>query len=126
VTATPRAVELATVAAQAAADKLADDIQIFDVSDRLSLTDCFVLCSADTERQVKAVVDEVQRRLKEAGGQPGRREGEESGRWVLLDYLDVVVHVQHVEERTYYQLERIWKDCPQLPFHDRDEARADA
>jgi ribosome-associated protein len=120
VTATPRAVELALVAAQAAADKVAKDIVVLDVSDRLVITDCFVICSAPNERQVAAVVEEVERRMRESGVKPVRREGDREARWVLLDFLDVVVHVQHDEERSVYALERLWKDCPAIPFVDRD------
>ncbi|MBL7486624.1 ribosome silencing factor [Frankia sp. AgB1.9] len=121
-TASPRAVELALIAAQAAADKLAKDITVLDVSDRLALTDCFVLASADNERQVKAVVDEVEERLRLIGVKPLRREGEREGRWVLLDFVEIVVHVQRIEEREFYDLERLWKDCPQIEFVDRDAA----
>ncbi|WP_045878112.1 ribosome silencing factor [Pseudofrankia sp. DC12] len=121
-TASPRAVELALIAAQAAADKLAKDITVLDVSDRLALTDCFVLASADNERQVKAVVDEVEEKLRLIGVKPLRREGEREGRWVLLDFVEIVVHVQRTEERDFYDLERLWKDCPQIEFTDRDAA----
>ena len=115
-TATPRAVELVETAALAAADKLADGIIAYDVSDQLVITDAFLLCSAPNDRQVKAIVDEVELRMRQAGASLVRREGEREGRWVLLDYLDVVIHVQHSEERTYYSLERIWKDCPAIPL----------
>jgi ribosome-associated protein len=115
-TATARSIELAEAAVSAAADKLATDLQIVDVSDRLAITDCFVLASAPNERQVKAVVDAVQVRLHGLGAKPVRREGEREGRWVLLDYVDIVVHVQHAEERVFYSLERLWKDCPALPL----------
>jgi ribosome-associated protein len=114
VTASDRAVELATAAAEAASNKLADDIVAFDVSDVFVITDAFVLASAPNDRQVRAIVDEVEERLRKLGAKPVRREGEREGRWVLLDYVDVVVHVQHSEERTYYSLERLWKDCPLL------------
>jgi len=114
------------VAAQAAADKLATDVTVLDVADRLAITDTFVLTSAPTERQVSSIVDEIELRMREAGVKPVRREGEREGRWVLLDFGDVVVHVQHAEEREYYALERLWKDCPQLPFVDADAARAHA
>jgi ribosome-associated protein len=120
VTATPRAVELALVAAQAAADKVARDIVLLDVSDRLVITDCFVICSAPNERQVASVVEEVERRMRENGVKPLRREGDREARWVLLDFGDVVAHVQHDEEREFYALERLWKDCPGIPFIDRD------
>ena len=115
-TATPKAVELVETAALAAADKLADGIIAYDVSEQLVITDAFVLCSASNDRQVRAIVDEIELRMRQAGAELIRREGEREGRWVLLDYLDVVVHVQHSEERTYYALERIWKDCPQIPL----------
>jgi ribosome-associated protein len=116
VPASERALELTTVAAEAAADKLADDILAFDVSDQLVITDTFVLCSAPNDRQVKAIVDEVQDRMAAAGAKPVRREGEREGRWVLLDYAEIIVHVQHAEDRVYYALERLWKDCPTIPL----------
>ncbi len=113
-TATDWAVELVRTAAQAASDKLADDIVAFDVSEQLIITDAFVLCSAPNDRQVKAIVDEIEDRLRDAGAKPERREGERDGRWVLIDYGDIVVHVQHEEERLFYSLERIWRDCPTI------------
>jgi len=115
-TASPRSVELAEAAASAAADKLGTDLAILDVSDQLVITDCFVLAAAPNDRQVKSIVDAIEERLLELGAKPVRREGERDGRWVLLDYVDIVVHVQHSEERTYYSLERLWKDCPSLPL----------
>jgi ribosome-associated protein len=116
VKATARSIELAQAAVSAAADKLATDLAIIDVSDQLVITDCFVLAAAPNERQVRSVVDAIEERLLELEAKPVRREGQEEGRWVLLDYLDIVVHVQHAEERTYYALERLWKDCPMLPL----------
>src|SRR5499427_5835686 len=116
VTATARAVELAGIAAEAAADKLATDIIAYDVSEQLVITDVFLLCSAANDRQVRAVVEEIEERLRKAGARPVRREGEREGRWVLLDYLDLVIHVQHAEERVFYALERLWKDCPRIPL----------
>jgi ribosome-associated protein len=116
VTATDRAVELVEIAAGAAADKLATDIIAYDVSEQLVITDAFLLCSASNDRQVKAIVDEIEEKLRRAGARPVRREGEREGRWVLLDYLDVVIHVQHAEERVFYALERLWKDCPRIPL----------
>jgi ribosome-associated protein len=118
VTASDRARELALVAAQAAADKLATDVVLLDVSERLVITDVFVIASAPNERQVDSIVDEVQERLRRHGTKPARREGEREGRWVLLDYTDLVVHVQHAEERAFYGLDRLWKDCPSIPFSD--------
>ena len=121
-TASAEARETALIAAQAAADKLATDVSIVDVSDRLAITDAFVLASAPNERQVQAIVDEVEERLRRHGIKPVRREGVAEARWVLLDFVDVVVHVQHAEERAYYALERLWKDCPTIPFVDRRAA----
>ncbi len=114
--ATDRARHLAIAAAEAAADKLADDIVAFDVSDQLVITDVFVVCSAANDRQVRAIVDAIEERLRQFDAKPVRREGEREGRWVLIDYIDIVVHVQHAEERVYYALERLWKDCPTLPL----------
>ncbi|MGH3343693.1 MAG: ribosome silencing factor [Carbonactinosporaceae bacterium] len=113
-TASPHAVELATAAAAAAAEKLADNVVAYDVTDVFAITDAFVLASAPNDRQVRAIVDAVEERLRGLGVKPARREGEREGRWVLLDYVDVVVHVQHADERSYYSLERLWKDCPAI------------
>jgi ribosome-associated protein len=116
VTATDSAVDLARIAGRAAADKLASDIVLIDVSDRLAITDVFVIATGNNERQVEAIVDEVEEKLRLAGAKPLRREGKRDGRWVLLDYADIVVHVQHAEERVFYSLERLWRDCPVLEF----------
>ena len=114
-TATDRAVELVNTAAQAAADKLAHNIIAFDVSDVLAITDAFLVASAPNDRQVKAIADGIEEALREQlDAKPVRREGEREGRWILLDFLDIVVHVQHAEERSYYGLERLWKDCPEI------------
>ncbi len=113
-TATDRAVELVHAAARAAADKLATDILAFDVSEQLVITDAFLLASGSNDRQVRAVVDEIEDALRGLGAKPVQREGERDGRWVLLDYGEVVVHVQHEEERQFYALERLWRDCPTI------------
>ena len=107
-----RALELTRAAADAARDKLAQDVLAFDVSEQLAITDVFLLCSASNDRQVKAIQDAVEERLLSLGAKPIRREGEREGRWVLLDFSDVVIHIQHAEERVYYALERLWSDCP--------------
>ena len=112
--ATQHAIDLARAAAEAAEDKLATRIVALDVSEQLALTDIFVLASAPNDRQVNAIVDGVEDKLRQLGVKPVRREGERDGRWVLLDFSDIVVHVQHEEEREYYQLERLWKDCPAI------------
>ena len=115
-TAASETVELAVAAAEAASDKLAHDVVAFDVSEQLAIADIFLVCSAGNERQVDAIVDAVEERLRGLGAKPLRREGQASSRWVLLDYLDLVVHVQHAEEHAYYALERLWKDCPLVPL----------
>ena len=119
-TATASAIAMAKVAAQAAADKLAKDVLLVDVSDRLAITDIFVIVTGTNERQVAAIVDEVEEKMRLAGVKPVRREGERDGRWVLLDFLDIVVHVQHSEERVFYALDRLWKDCPTIAWVDAD------
>ncbi|MCB0931596.1 MAG: ribosome silencing factor [Mycobacterium sp.] len=113
-TATAEAVQMAEVAARAAAAKLAQDVVIIDVSQQLVITDCFVIASAANERQVNAIVDEVEEKMRQAGYKPARREGAREGRWVLLDYVDIVVHIQHTDERDFYALDRLWRDCPQI------------
>jgi ribosome-associated protein len=118
VTATDHALELVNAAARAASDKLAQRIIAFDVSEQLAITDAFVLASAPNDRQVRAIVDEVEEKLRSLGAKPIRREGERDGRWVLIDYGDVVVHVQHEEERQFYALERLWRDCPTIKLPD--------
>ncbi|GAD87203.1 ribosome silencing factor [Nocardia asteroides] len=110
--ATAEAIEMAKVAALAADDKLATDVVVLDVSEQLVITDCFVIASAPNERQVNAIVDNVEEKLREAGHKPVRREGTREGRWALLDYVDIVVHIQHNDERNFYALERLWRDCP--------------
>src|SRR3954467_11805294 len=117
-TATDSAIAMAKVAAQAAADKLASDVLLVDGSDRLAITDIFVIATGANDRQVSAIVDEVEEKMRQIGVKPVRREGERDGRWVLLDFLDVVVHVQHAEERVFYALDRLWKDCPTIPWVD--------
>ena len=119
--ASERAVELAVVAARAASDRKAEEIIALDVSDRLVLTDVFIIASASNERQVGAIVDAVEEAMLKAGAKPVRREGVRQARWVLLDFVEIVVHVQHAEDRVYYALERLWSDCPviELPADAR-------
>ncbi len=129
-TASERAVELAIVAARAASDRKAQEIIALDVSEQLVLTDVFLIASGTNERQVSAIVDAVEEEMFKSGAKPIRREGKAEARWVLLDFGDVVVHVQHAEDRVYYALERLWKDCPviDLPADARggDGAAAEA
>ncbi len=114
-TATAEAVRMAEVAVRAAADKLAENVVVIDVSGQLVITDCFVLASGANDRQVIAIVDEVEEKMRQAGHKPARREGAREGRWVLLDYVDIVVHIQHQDERDFYALDRLWRDCPVIP-----------
>jgi len=116
------AVEMAQVAARAADAKLAVDTVVLDVSEQLVITDCFVIASAPNERQVTAIVDNVEEKLRAAGYKPVRREGTREGRWALLDYIDVVVHIQHTDERNFYALERLWKDCPVIEVEGIEQA----
>ncbi len=103
---------MAKVAVAAAQDKVATDVTVIDVSEQLVITDLFVIASADNERQVNAVTDEIEDKMREAGYKPVRREGTREGRWALLDYVDIVVHVQHADARANYALDRLWQDCP--------------
>ena len=124
-TATDRALDLTRIAAQAASDKLGEDIVAYDGSERLAITDVFLIVTAKNERQVGGVVDGVEEALYKAGTKVVRREGDREARWVLLDFLDLVVHVQHAEERQLYSLERLWRDCPRIEL-ELDLAPVDA
>ena len=112
--ATDRAVSLAQAAAKAASDKLGEHILAFDVSEQLALTDVFVIVSGNNDPQIRAIHDAVEEALLPMGAKPIRREGEREGRWILLDFGDIVVHIMHKEDRAYYALERLWSDCPKL------------
>lgn len=114
--ASDRARELLRTAALAADSKQADDLVGLDVSGPLPLTDVFLLATGRNERNVLAIAEEIEDKLLEIGAKPLRREGRSEGRWVLLDFGDLVVHVFHEEDRMYYSLERLWKDCPVLPL----------
>jgi len=116
VTATERALDLTRAAAEAAVDKLGTDLIAYDVSEQLAITDVFLVVTASNERQVGAVVDGIEEALRGLDAKPVRREGDREQRWVLLDYLDVVVHIQHADERKFYALERLWSDCPVIPL----------
>ena len=125
-TATHHALEVARIAARAAVAKKALDPVAFDVSERLAITDIFLIVHAGNERQVGAIVDGIEEALLKAGVKAVRREGDRENRWVLLDFLDAVVHVQHSEERELYGLERLWKDCPRLDLGPLDLEPSDA
>ena len=121
-TATATATEWARIAAAAAYDKKATDVVGFDVSDVLYITDIFLICSGSNPRQVAAIVDEIEARVKKAGAASSRKEGGGEGRWVLIDFVDLVVHVQLDEERAAYGLERLWHDRPQVDLSDVESA----
>ena len=125
--ASERARELLRVAALAADDKQADDLVALDVSGPLPLTDIFLLATGRNERNVVSIASEIEDKLIEIGAKPLRREGRAEGRWILLDFGDLVVHVFHEEDRMYYSLERLWKDCPvialDLPAAATSEAK---
>ena len=125
-TATDSSITTARHAARAASEKLAEDIVALDVSERLALADVFLIASAPSERQVNAIVDGIEDELSKFDQKPVRREGRSGGRWVLLDYSDVVIHVQHEEDRVFYALERLWKDCPVVDLQLGDDASAKA
>ena len=111
--------ELVLEAANAASDKKAERIVILDVSEQLVITDFFLICNGNNDRQVRTIADEVEKTLQENFKvKPYRREGEREARWVLLDYVDFVVHVFNREEREYYDLERLWSDAKVLPFEE--------
>ena len=116
--------EVAIAAARAATTKQAEHIAILDVHELIVITDYFVICSGGTDRQVRTIVEEVERALRDLDRKPLRREGETESRWVLLDYVDVVVHVFAEEEREYYDLERLWRDAPRVELEDRGHAAA--
>jgi ribosome-associated protein len=112
VSASDRAIEIANLAATAALEKSAENLVALDVSGPMPLTDIFLIASGRNERQVAAISDAIEEKLLEVGTKLLRREGKTTGRWILLDFGDIIVHVMHEEERVYYSLERIWNDCP--------------
>ncbi len=112
--ATERAIDWTIRAALAAAEKKAGDIVAIDVSEKLAITDVFLILTGSNDRQVRAIADAVEEALDLIDVDPVRREGTQQGRWILLDYVDIVVHVQHEEERAFYDLEWLWKDCPYI------------
>ena len=124
-TASPNGIEMARIAAIAADSKAGEDLVALDVSEPLPLVDIFLLVTGRNERNVAAIADEVEEKLLEAGHKRLRREGRQESRWILLDFGDLVVHVFHEQERVYYGLERLWKDCPVVPLEIPAPASAD-
>lgn len=123
--ATEHSISIIHTAALAAADKLAENLVALDVSERMGITDAFLIASAESERQVNAIVDGIEEALIEKFDvRPVRREGRGLGRWVLLDYVDVVIHVQHQEDRVFYALDRLWSDCPAIELPAEASASA--
>jgi ribosome-associated protein len=119
----PDSKDVAIAAARASSDKQADDVVILDVHELIVITDFFVICSAGNRRQVKTVIENVEERLRDQlGVRPVRREGEADAGWWLLDYIDVVVHVFGTDERSYYDLERLWRDAPRLTWDEGSAA----
>jgi ribosome-associated protein len=112
--------QLAIEAARAADDKKATDVRIMDMRETLGITDYFVVASGANDRQVKRIRDAIEERLREYGAKPVRREGERYGRWILLDYVDFVVHVFLDEDRTFYNLERLWGNVTRMAWQDED------
>jgi len=123
VSATERARELAVIAAKAAYSKKATGVLALDVSERLVLTDVFLVASGANERQVGAIQDEIEHQLHKAGVKAVRKEGIQQARWVLLDFGEIICHVQHEEDREFYALERLWSDCPviELPADEEQD-----
>ena len=115
-TASDRARELLSIAALAADSKQAEDLVALDVSGPLPLTDIFLLATGRNERNVQSIASEIEDQLNQAGVKTLRREGRTEGRWILLDFGDLIAHVFHEEDRMYYSLERLWKDCPVIPI----------
>lgn len=124
-TASAQSREMLQIAAIAADSKSGEDLIALDVSGPLPLVDIFLLVTGRSERNVAAIADEIEDRLLEAGHKRLRREGRQESRWVLLDFGDLVVHVFHEQERVYYGLERLWKDCPVVPIELPAAASAD-
>mgnify|MGYP000875352339 FL=1 len=112
--ASEESLEWARIAARAAAELKATTVAAIDVSERLVLTEVFLVVSGSTDRQVRSLVDAVDEALLKAGVRRKRREGFNEGHWVLVDYGDLVVHVQQDEDREFYALERLWADCPSI------------
>lgn len=134
-TAAPASIEALRIAARAAEEKQGTDLFAVDASDAMGLIDGFLVVSAHNERLVNAVADGIEDALREqAGMKPVRREGRASGRWILLDFGDIVIHVQHEEDREFYALDRLWSQAPRIelgvktetPFNIAGETEEDA
>jgi ribosome-associated protein len=119
-TALPESRAMAVLAARTASERQGRAVVILDVRELITITDYFVICSGSSDRQVKTLSDDIVRALKERGVRPVRREGEVGGRWILLDFVDFVVHVFHDEERAFYRLENLWRDAPTVGWENEE------
>jgi ribosome-associated protein len=115
---------LVALAVGAALDKKAEDVQVLDLTTLGSITDYFIVCSGRSARQTQAIADAVEERLREEKVRPGHIEGYAAGEWILMDYVDFVLHIFTDEKRGYYQLEKLWSDAPRLPLPSRTARRA--
>ncbi|RAK10313.1 ribosome-associated protein [Halanaerobium saccharolyticum] len=106
--------DIALLAADAADDKKAEDIDVLNVQGLTVIADYFVLCSANSDQQVRAIARAIDEKLSEKGLEPKKIAGMDDARWVLMDYADVIVHVFHKREREYYDLERLWSDAEKI------------
>jgi len=114
--------EITQIAAHADIDKIAVDVVALDLSDQLVLSEVFLIVTGQNEAQVDSIADEVERKLAAVGDKPIRRE--HGAEWILLDYSDLVVHVQSAQLRKYYMLDRLWNDCPTIELEAVKEAAA--
>lgn len=114
--ATQTAIDNVAIVAAAAESKQGEDIVALDVSGPIAIVDAFVMITGRNERNVQAIADEIEDQMLASGNRTLRREGRDLGRWILLDFGDVVAHVFHEEERMFYGLERLWHDCPVIPI----------
>jgi ribosome-associated protein len=112
--------DMAITAARAADDKKAHDVLVLDMREVTTFTDYFIICSGSNDKQVARIQEAVEEQLRGLGDKPSRREGEKYRRWILLDYIDLVVHIFLQEERDFYELERLWKDAPLVPWEEPD------
>ena len=117
-TATTRSIDMTMIAAQAAADKIAENLVALDVSVPFVLSDVFLIVSGRNDRQVASISDGIEDKMLEAGYKLLRREGKTTGRWILLDFGDIICHVMHEQDRIFYDIERLWKDCPVISLKD--------
>lgn len=114
---------IVSLVVEAAREKKAEEISVLDLTAMGSITDYFIVCHGRSSRQVQAISDQVEEALKKAKVRPGHIEGYASGEWILMDYVDFVVHIFTEEKRNYYDLERLWADAPRLPLAEPQHLR---